>query len=54
MGEEDEIGSREFEEQEDEEEDQMPMRKMVNLAKMYGGLIADKALPLTVFKVLLL
>jgi len=51
MGEEDEMSNGEFERDDDDIEEQIPVRKMVNLAKMYGSLVANGSLPLTVLKV---
>lgn len=51
MGEEDTFGNGNPEFEEDDEDERMPLRKIVNLAKMYGYLIAHGLLPVTVLKV---
>lgn len=53
MGEEDEMGGGDSLMDEDED-DQMPLRKIVNLAKLYGYLIAQGSLSLTILKVCIL
>ena len=51
MGEEDDMTNAEFEDDDDDIEERMPMRKMLNLAKMYGSLISNESLSLNVLKV---
>lgn len=36
---------------EEDEDDELPLRKMVNLAKLYGTLVAEGALSLHILKV---
>lgn len=48
MGEDDGSGQ---DQTDDDRNDEMPMRKIVNLAKLYGGLVAESALSLHILKV---